>query len=383
MMKTPFRMLTLATVGSCLIAVAPFSASAETVTAVPISAPIYDIAVPISAPVDETIVPISAPISTENAQPATITTKLIEEKTDLVDAKLSIPVISGLQDKAYEAKLNSEIEKQATDTLDELKKLAEEDKQFAAENDYPFHTYEMIVEYEVKADGGQDAGGVFSMTTSTYTYMGGAHGGTFEAGYNVLNGTEATAITLEQALGAGGLAKADSAVRYAIKQDPERFYPDVLDTFNGVTEENQQFYIENGIVQLVFQQYDLAPYAGGIIIVPVTEEATAGPTITINASQLAAGPNGSKLVPLRQTAEALGFKVTWNNKTHSAEVVRGAQWTQVTVGKNSYTFNRVAPFELDAAPSLVKGSVYVPLAFFDQVLKLSVSTAKDTIVITG
>lgn len=382
-MTTPFRMLTIATIGSCLLAVAPLSASAETVTAVPISAPIYETAVPISATVDETIVPISAPISTENAQPVSVTTKRIEEKTELINVKLSIPVISGLQDTAYEAKLNSEIEKQATDTLDELKKLAEEDKQFAAENDYPFHTYEMIVEYEVKANGGQDAGGVFSMTTSTYTYMGGAHGGTFEAGYNVLNGTEAVAITLEQALGEGGLAKADSAVRNAIKQDPDRFFPDALDTFTGVAEENQQFYIENGVVQLVFQQYDLAPYAGGIIIIPVTEKATAGPTFTIDAGQLASGPNGSKLVPLRQAAEALGFKITWNGKTHSAEVSRGAQWTQVTIGKNSYAFNRVAPFELSAAPKMINGSLYVPLDFFDQVLKLSVSAVKDTIHITG
>ncbi|MBD3920652.1 DUF4163 domain-containing protein [Paenibacillus sp. PR3] len=379
-MKTPFRMITLAAVGSCLIAVSAPLASAETVTAVPISAPVYDTAIPISAPVEA--VPISAPISTENAQSVTVTTKLIEEKTELINAKLSIPVISGLQDTAYAAKLNSEIEKKATDTIDELKKLAEEDKQFAAENDYEFRPYEMIVEYEVKADGGQDANGVFSMTTSTYTYTGGAHGGTFEAGYNVLNGTEAVAITLEQALGAGGLGKADKAVRYAIQQDPDRFFPDVLDTFTGV-KEDQQFYIERGIVQLVFQQYDLAPYAGGIIIIPVTEEAAAGPTVTIEAGRLAAGPNGTKLVPLRQTAEALGFKVTWSNKTHSAEVVRGAQWTQVTVGKNSYSFNRVAPFELGAAPSLIKGSVYVPLEFFDQVLKLNVSTVKDTVHITG
>jgi len=379
-MKTPFRMITLAAVGSCLIAASAPLASAETVTAVPISAPIYDTTIPEPAPAEPA--PISTPISIEHAQPVTVTTKLIEEKTESINAKLSIPVISGLQDTAYEAKLNRELERKAVDTLDELKKLAEEDKKFAAENDYVFHPYEMIVEYEVKANGGQEAGGVFSMTTSTYTYTGGAHGGTFEAGYNVWNGTEAVVMTLEQALGTGGLGTADRAVRYAIQQDPDRFYTDVLDTFTGVTEE-QQFYIEDGIVQLVFQQYDLAPYAGGIVIIPVTEEAAAAPTIAIEAGRLAAAPNGTKLVPLRQTAEALGFQVTWSSKTHSAEVVRGAQWTQITVGKNSYSFNRVAPFELDAAPSLINGSVYVPLAFFDQVLKLNVSAVKDTIYITG
>lgn len=381
MMKSPFRMVTLAAVGSCLLAVAPLSASAETITAVPISATVE--AVPVSAPVDETIVPIMAPISTENAQPVKVTTKLIEENNDLLSAKLSIPVISGLQDTVYEAKLNSEIEKQATDTLAELKKQAEEDKKSAAESGYEYRPYEMIVEFEVKSDGGQEASGIFSMTTSTYTFTGGAHGGTFEAGYNVLNGNEAVAITLEQALGEGGLAKADSAVRYAIKQDPDRFFPDVLDTFTGVTEEGQQFYYENGIIQLVFQQYELAPYAGGIIIVPVTEEATAAPSFTIDAGKLAVGPKGSKLVPLRQAAEALGFKVTWNGKTHSAELSRGAQWTQVTVGKNSYFFNRVAPFELSAAPTMVKGSLYVPIDFFDQVLQLTVSKENSTVQITG
>ncbi|PWW08518.1 copper amine oxidase-like protein [Paenibacillus cellulosilyticus] len=378
-MKSPFRMITLAAVGSCLLAAAPLSAFAETVTAVPISAPIYETAVPISAPV--TAVPISA-ISIENARAVTVTTKLIEENTDLLSAKLSIPVISGLQDTAYQEKLNSEIEKQATDTLAELKTQAEEDKKSAAESGYEYHPYEMIVEYEVKSDGSQEAGGIFSMTTSTYTYTGGAHGGTFEAGYNVLNGTEAQAITLEQALGEGGFAKADSAVRYQIKQDPDRFYTDILDTFTGVTEDTQYYY-ENGIVQLVFQQYDVAPYAGGIVIVPVTEQPTAAASFTIDADKLAAGPKGTKLVPLRQAAEALGFKVAWNGTTHSAELSRGAQWTQVTVGQNSYFFNRVAPFELSAAPTIVKGSLYVPLDFFDQVLKLSVSEENGTVQITG
>ncbi|MGO4108738.1 PdaC/SigV domain-containing protein [Paenibacillus sp. YAF4_2] len=371
-MKKPFKMLTIAVAGSCLLAFTPALAMAQETTVAPIVAT--------SGPI--TAVPISATLP--DTQAVKVTSNVIEETSELLTVKISVPVISGMLDTSYQDKLNTAIKENATKEIDRLKALAAEDKKAAEENDYPFHAYELNVSYELKADGSSSANGILSFTVATYEYTGGAHGGTGVEGFNILNGKEASKLTLEQALGEGGIAAANNAVRYTINKNPENFFWNAITTFK--IDANHTYFIDGkGIVNLVFQQYEIAPYAGGIINIPVDETTTTGPSLTLSNKELTAGPNNTQLVPLRKTAEALGYKVTWSNKSQSAEVSRDAQWTSVTAGKNSYFINKMAPIKLGTAPSLIKGSLYVPITFFGDILKLQVNanSADGSVVVRG
>lgn len=371
-MRKPFKMLTVAVAGSCLLAFTPALAMAQETTAAPIAVT--------SEPI--TAMPIRATLP--DTQAVKITTKVIEEATDLLTVKISVPVISGMLDASYQDKLNASIEEKATKGIDRLKALAAEDKKSAEENEYPFRAYELNVSYDLKSDGSTAAKGIVSFTVSTYEFTGGAHGGTVVEGYNIVNSQQAAELKLEQALGEGGFGAANSAVRYTISKNPDNFFWDAMTTFK-INADHTYFVDSKGIVNLVFQQYEIAPYAGGIINIPVDETTAAGPSFTLSTKDLAAGPNGAHFVPLRKTAEALGYTVKWSNKTQSAEISRDAQWTSVTEGKNSYTINKMAPIRLFAAPKLIKGSLYVPDEFFSKILQLDVksNTSDNSVTIKG
>jgi len=71
------------------------------------------------------------------------------------------------------------------------------------------------------------------------------------------------------------------------------------------------------------------------------------------------------MVPVRGISEALGYKVTWD-KSHKS--VRLNNSISLTVGKDNYTLGKMAPITLGLAPISLKGSVYVPLSFFKEVV---------------
>ncbi|EFM09197.1 copper amine oxidase domain protein [Paenibacillus curdlanolyticus YK9] len=365
-MKSPFKMLTLAVAGSCLLAISAPLALAQTADPYTVNA-----STAAAAPT----------ASTAQSQHITVTAKLVEEKSDTLTVKLSIPVIAGMLDTNYQAALNGNIERRAMADIDKLKKQAAEDQKFAQESGYEFRPYDLEFSYEVKSDGSAAAGSVLSLVTYTYQYTGGAHGGTLATSYNVKATPQATRITLEQALGKGGLAKANNAVRQQIQANPDMFFYNEIVDFQGVSAD-QAFFIEKGIVHVVFQQYEIAPYAAGILKIAVTDKAAAGPSVSITSKQFVPGNGGAVLVPLRQTAASLGYKVAWNSKTRSAEVSRDAQWTSVTLNKNSYSLNKMAPIKLSAAPNQFKGTIYVPVDFFSTILKLNVTKDSKTGTIT-
>ena len=77
------------------------------------------------------------------------------------------------------------------------------------------------------------------------------------------------------------------------------------------------------------------------------------------------------LVPLRETAEKLGFKVLWNNDG-TILVDDGVMHSYITIGKNDYMVSTSvddlvgtsAPFSLSGAPVISGGKTFVPVEFF-------------------
>lgn len=104
-----------------------------------------------------------------------------------------------------------------------------------------------------------------------------------------------------------------------------------------------------------------------------------GTGLTEKEAPVYVNQQGVTMVPLRAMAEKMDYKVTWNQKTKSIEVAKGAQWTAVTIGKDQYNFGKMS-LTLGTAPEYHKGITYVPLAFAEQVLKVQVTVEKDGII---
>lgn len=87
------------------------------------------------------------------------------------------------------------------------------------------------------------------------------------------------------------------------------------------------------------------------------------------------GIRASIMVPLRATAEQLGFTLTWNDDD-TITVDDGKMHCVLTMGVDSYqvatsvegTCGVSAPFELNAAPCTMNGVIYVPLDIFTALL---------------
>jgi hypothetical protein len=81
------------------------------------------------------------------------------------------------------------------------------------------------------------------------------------------------------------------------------------------------------------------------------------------------GENGKLMIPLRVVSEALGYKITWNKERLSVDLIKGDNFTSISIGKDNYFYGKTAPIELGIAPELKDGKTYVPLQFVKQILR--------------
>lgn len=78
--------------------------------------------------------------------------------------------------------------------------------------------------------------------------------------------------------------------------------------------------------------------------------------------------DGKVMVPLRYTLEEMGYQVNWNKATFSVDLIKGAQFTSLYIGKNSYFKNKMAPIELSIEPKMIDGRTLIPIEFFYEIL---------------
>jgi len=87
--------------------------------------------------------------------------------------------------------------------------------------------------------------------------------------------------------------------------------------------------------------------------------------------------DGVWYLPLRSTAAKSGFTTKWNAAERKIEISKGAQWTSVIIGVNSYFFAKMAPVALTAAPVLQDGGTMIPVEFFTQILKINLTLENE------
>lgn len=96
--------------------------------------------------------------------------------------------------------------------------------------------------------------------------------------------------------------------------------------------------------------------------------------IVVNGKEIKADishMNGSIMLPVRAISEALGFVVTWDSQTYTANINTGKIQSNVTIGENSYYYSSVnaigmsKPSPMSSAPILRDNKTLVPLDFFN------------------
>jgi hypothetical protein len=103
----------------------------------------------------------------------------------------------------------------------------------------------------------------------------------------------------------------------------------------------------------------------------VLEESAPTPAYLINGNAIDApgayvSQDGVTMIPLRLIAKALGYKYEYARKTKTVSLDGRIG---LRIGRDSYTLNRMAPIQLGTAPAIKNNIIYVPLSFFEEVLK--------------
>jgi Copper amine oxidase N-terminal domain len=85
------------------------------------------------------------------------------------------------------------------------------------------------------------------------------------------------------------------------------------------------------------------------------------------------------MIPLRKVSEALGFTLTWDGQAKATEVLRGAMWSKVTIGKDEYSFAKMG-LQLGKAPEMTNSLTYVPVSFVEKVLQAEVKLDESGLI---
>ncbi|MGN7469243.1 DUF3298 and DUF4163 domain-containing protein [Brevibacillus sp. SAFN-007a] len=175
------------------------------------------------------------------------------------EGRVTIPVIRGLKDKAFEAKLNADLLKQAQTGLAEGQKAGKEDAAEAKKYGWEPRPHALDISYEV-----HQAGKLVSFSIQTYVYTGGAHGMTEVTYYTIDNQAKARTLKLADLFRPGYDYRSilNQLISQQIKAQTE------ADGYNPYSFESisddQSFSFENGNLVIHFGQYEIAPYAVGM-----------------------------------------------------------------------------------------------------------------------
>ncbi|SDS94369.1 Protein of unknown function [Paenibacillaceae bacterium GAS479] len=358
---SPHRKLLLSLIGAALISTAILPAQSQSVSAAAQKSGGTAVA------------------AASNSAQLKVSTKTVTHSTESLKAVLNIPVISGMKDANYQKQLNKTFESDAIKSLEYVRKQAEKVFAQSKKDGDPFLKHQLKLQFSANFGSSLTEGGFISLKLNTYSYTGGNTGISTIETYTIGNGAKASRITLKTLFGDEYISTINKEIQRQIKADPDRYFQD---TFTGV-KEDQPFYIAGSKVRVLFQPYDISR---SLNVIPEFEfplpkgdkSNTSSFSVKVNG-KLLDGVNieqsteGVAMIPVRLTAEALGYSTVWNAASSTLEIKKDDAWTSLTKGNDSYSYNKSAPVSLGAAPVLDKqGRLTVPLAFFTEILKASV-----------
>jgi hypothetical protein len=205
---------------------------------------------------------VDPPATQEPIAGLSVDTREIKSTTDQLELNLEIPVISGLENKVLQEKINKEILDKAMQTKSELENSYQEYAQSAREHDFPAHPFQLYVDYETYISGH-----ILSLAVETYQFTGGAHGLAWRVFYN-LDTKNGQQLSLEE------LYKDTADYKTIINREIQKQINQQITSDQGMyfdgdmgfksISDNHPFYIKDGHIVICFGQYEIAPYAAGM-----------------------------------------------------------------------------------------------------------------------
>lgn len=177
----------------------------------------------------------------------------LQEKTDHYEYDLHIPVILGIENEQLNKQIRDDINKVVTKYLNELKQAANE---YSTSNSL----YSLNSTYKIYTHN-KDLLSVCMLFTN---YFGGAHSMSYKHcfNYDLKSGMR---LTLSDLLKEAKYKEViNEEIKRQIEKKNEKAGFKYVTGFKGINE-NQKFYINNGLLVIYFGLYEIAPYAGGII----------------------------------------------------------------------------------------------------------------------
>lgn len=209
-------------------------------------------------------------MTNEQSKIIEVTGVIIKEELEGLEIDMKIPVISNLNNRIFQKRINQKIKKKYLALKKSIEKDAVENHQYAKNQGFPVIPYTLMTNYHIKANGE-----IFSLETTIYDYRGGAHGLTTTEYYNI-DTKKSKLLNIED------LFKESSNYKEILNQEinkqiqqrtlqGEVFFED-QGGFKGI-KDKQSFYIDHqGNLVVVFGLYEIAPYASGIVEFHIPKE---------------------------------------------------------------------------------------------------------------
>ena len=305
---------------------------------------------------------------------------IITQSDEFLDINISVPYFGNI---AGVDEVNAIIEDIVADSIDQAKEAAESlkeyNKEYLLEGEEPLNwksTLDIGYDYFINKD-------ILSLQLNNYTYSGGAHGMYYiiPITMNIKTGEiyEFEDLFKDDK---SVIERIENTLIQTIAKDPENYFEEYEESIkdkNG----DFNFYIDGDQVVVYFDLYDIAPYSSGIHHFSFKAEeikdilkdevynsikgAKALEGILLNgvnyeSHEAVFYDEYTQMIPLRTVAEALGHEVSWNKK--DGPMVDG---------------NSLKDVEL----KIVKGTTYVTLQYFTEILKENVSLGSSLYIDTS
>ena len=181
-------------------------------------------------------------------------------------------------------------------------------------------------------------------------------------------------VNINDVLGLNGVKMLNKALAGEIKSDLDKYNAN----FSGI-DKYHTFYADDGVINIVFDKYEIANGREGIVYFPfdtenVTEE------ILLKEEYKTKADYNVRMVMLKQIATIFDMALEWDEKTSTVSVILNEQQSivKITIGDNSYSKSSSSTkILLEAAPEIIDNRTYVPISFLESILDISYNVNSD------
>jgi hypothetical protein len=136
-------------------------------------------------------------------------------------------------------------------------------------------------------------------------------------------------------------------------------YPDTYNITEKLPLDPQNFYVENNVAVVIYNNYSFKITLGSIKDFTIDK-----------ANYYSKETFDLKMVPLRVVCDQFGYSIDYAPRTKEIKITKGEFETFIKIGENSYSTDLKHKRTLDASPELSNSITYVPVSFFEQILNV-------------